>query len=70
MSALSAADRAAHEASSHVRRPREVLARVPAGNPRGSWPAEQLAAAEGADVVMDIESDDYLVVARAVGAAR
>lgn len=70
MSTLSPADRAAHAAASHVRRPRTVLARIPAGNPRGSWPAEQLAAEQDADVVMDLDSDDYLVVARAVGVAR
>lgn len=67
---LSPADIAAHAEASYVRRPRQVLARVPAGHPRGSWPAEQLAAAQGADVVMDLDSDDYLVLARAVEATR
>ena len=46
---------------------RTVLERFPAGAPRGSWPAEEFAAdrrREGipAQVVMDIRSDDYLVV--------
>jgi hypothetical protein len=45
----------------------EVLERFPAGAPRGSWPAEEYAAAvraEGkpATVVMDIEADAFLVV--------
>ncbi|GHH58038.1 hypothetical protein [Streptomyces candidus] len=66
MSVLSAADVAAHESASHVR----VLARIPAGHPRGSWPAEQLAAENAADVVMDLKTDDYLVVTRAVAVAR
>ncbi|WP_328336273.1 hypothetical protein [Streptomyces violaceus] len=44
-----------------------VLERFPAGAPRGSWPAEEYAArcrAEGepATVVMDLESDAFLVV--------
>ncbi|MER6534336.1 hypothetical protein ABT215_11095 [Streptomyces sp900105755] len=47
---------------------REVLERFPAGGPRGSWPAEDYAAkqrAEGqpATVVMDLQSDSFLVVA-------
>lgn len=72
---LSPADRTAHRAASHVRRPQHVLARVPAGNPRGSWPAEHAAqelrdSGQPADVVMDRESDDFLVVARAVGVTR
>jgi hypothetical protein len=71
LGAQSAADRAAHESASHVR----VLARIPAGHPRGSWPAEERADAsrrdgQPADVVMDLDTDDYLVVARAVGVAR
>jgi hypothetical protein len=46
---------------------RIVIARFPAGGPRGSWPAEELAArktAEGvpASVVMDLDSDSFLVV--------
>jgi hypothetical protein len=46
---------------------RTVLARFPAGGPRGSWPAEEFARArrdEGlaAEVVMDLESDAFLVV--------
>lgn len=46
---------------------REILDRVPAGNPRGSWPAEEKAAeltAAGtpATVVMDLDADAFLVV--------
>jgi hypothetical protein len=46
---------------------REVYATVQAGNPRGSWPAEEKAAelsAQGqpATVVMDLDSDSFLVV--------
>jgi hypothetical protein len=46
---------------------REVYDRIPAGNPRGSWPAEERAAelsAQGlpATVVMDLTSDAFLVV--------
>ncbi|AXE83619.1 hypothetical protein [Streptomyces sp. Go-475] len=45
----------------------KVWERFPAGAPRGSWPAEECAArlrAEGkpATVVMDLESDAFLVV--------
>jgi hypothetical protein len=45
----------------------KVLQCFPAGAPRGSWPAEEYAAlcrAEGqpATVVMDLESDTFLVV--------
>ncbi|MFI2414472.1 hypothetical protein [Streptomyces sp. NPDC018947] len=45
----------------------KVLERFPAGSPRGSWPAEEYAArrrAEGqpAAVVMDLETDAFLVV--------
>lgn len=70
---LSAADRLAHEAASLVRstpsapKPqRTVLERFPAGAPRGSWSAEEFAAArrrEGipAEVVMDLASDSFLV---------
>ncbi|RPE37689.1 hypothetical protein EDD90_0549 [Streptomyces sp. Ag109_O5-1] len=44
-----------------------VLERFPAGAPRGSWPAEEYAAkrrAEGepATVVMDLNTDAFLVV--------
>ncbi|GHF34505.1 hypothetical protein GCM10017776_61230 [Streptomyces griseoluteus] len=44
-----------------------VLERFPAGSPRGSWPAEEYAAArraegEPATVVMDLNSDAFLVV--------
>ncbi|MFC4467041.1 hypothetical protein ACFPH6_21375 [Streptomyces xiangluensis] len=46
---------------------RSVLERFPAGGPRGSWPAEEYAAArrvQGIDarVVMDLPSDTFLVV--------
>ncbi|MGW0337888.1 hypothetical protein ACWD0J_39900 [Streptomyces sp. NPDC003011] len=45
----------------------KVLERFPAGAPRGSWPAEEFAAArraegEPARVVMDLKSDAFLVV--------
>lgn len=48
---------------------RTVLERFPAGGPRGSWPAEEFARdrrEEGvpAEVVMDLESDAFLVVVR------
>lgn len=44
-----------------------MLERFPAGAPRGSWPAEEFAAArraEGvpAEVVMDLATDTFLVV--------
>lgn len=46
---------------------RTVLERFPAGGPRGSWPAEEYAAnqrAQGtnAHVVMDLSTDQFLVV--------
>ncbi|MER5296512.1 hypothetical protein ABT382_31320 [Streptomyces pharetrae] len=46
---------------------RTVLERFPAGGPRGSWPAEEYAAnqrAQGtnAQVVMDLCTDQFLVV--------
>ncbi|MEU5902321.1 hypothetical protein [Streptomyces venezuelae] len=46
---------------------RTVLERFPAGAPRGSWPAEEYAAAQRAQgtpaqVVMDLLSDQFLVV--------
>lgn len=45
----------------------EILESFPAGAPRGVWPAEDYAAAqqrEGipATVVMDLETDSFLVV--------
>lgn len=48
---------------------RTVLARFPAGGPRGSWPAEEFAQArrlEGqpAEVVMDLMTDAFLVILR------
>ncbi|WP_327259859.1 hypothetical protein [Streptomyces sp. NBC_01240] len=47
---------------------RTVLERFPAGHPRGSWPADEYAAAQGAQgtdahVVMDLASDQFLAVA-------
>jgi hypothetical protein len=77
MSALSTADRLAHEAASHIRstpagpRPqRTVLERFPASAPRGSWPAEEFAAVQRRDgiparVVMDLPSDSFLVIVEA-----
>jgi hypothetical protein len=46
---------------------RLVVREVPAGGPRGSWPAEEYAAAQRAagrpvEVVMDLETDAFLVV--------
>ncbi|MGW4758494.1 hypothetical protein [Streptomyces chartreusis] len=46
---------------------RTVLERFPAGAPRGSWPAEEYAAAQraqgiSAQVVMDLPSDQFLVI--------
>lgn len=70
---LSPADTAAHVAAQgpvRTSRPskpqRRVLAKFPAGGPRGSWPAEEFAhqrRREGlpADVGMDLASDSYLV---------
>ncbi|MFF4934240.1 hypothetical protein ACFY2H_35910 [Streptomyces griseofuscus] len=48
--------------------PRIVLGRFPAGGPRGSWPAEEYAAAQRAQgttdarVVMDLATDQFLVI--------
>ncbi|OEJ21810.1 hypothetical protein AR457_41005 [Streptomyces agglomeratus] len=46
---------------------RTILERFPAGHPRGSWPADEYAAAQrdqgtDAQVVMDLGSDQFLVV--------
>ncbi|CAM5392483.1 putative protein OS=Streptomyces tendae OX=1932 GN=F3L20_23470 PE=4 SV=1 [Streptomyces tendae] len=46
---------------------REILADFPAGNPRGSWPAEEKAAeltaqGQSVTVTMDLDSDRFLVV--------
>jgi hypothetical protein len=46
---------------------RTVLQQFPAGGPRGSWPAEEYAAAQraqgtDAQVVMDLSTDQFLVV--------
>ncbi|WP_445282650.1 hypothetical protein [Streptomyces sp. DSM 118148] len=51
-----------------IEQARTVLERFPAGAPRGSWPAEEYAAAQraqgiNAQVVMDLGSDQFLVVA-------
>ncbi|KAB1146911.1 hypothetical protein F7R91_14575 [Streptomyces luteolifulvus] len=67
---MSAADIAAHEAASYVRRPRKVLATSPAGHPRGSRPAEELARqfrdhGVPATVVQDIRTDRFLIVEEA-----
>ncbi|WP_409235649.1 hypothetical protein [Streptomyces sp. PA5.6] len=47
----------------------QVLGTFPAGSPRGSWPAEELAArlrsqGRAAEVVMDLATDSFLVVVR------
>ncbi|MEU1128375.1 hypothetical protein ABZ383_00665 [Streptomyces sp. NPDC005900] len=47
--------------------PRTVLERFPAGHPRSSWPADGYAAAQRAQgldayVVMDLRTDQVLVV--------
>ncbi|MFJ9729407.1 hypothetical protein ACIRP3_42415 [Streptomyces sp. NPDC101209] len=46
---------------------RTVLERFPAGGPRGSWPADEYAASQRAQcidahVVMDLATDQFLVV--------
>ncbi|MDQ0904669.1 hypothetical protein QFZ22_000654 [Streptomyces canus] len=46
---------------------RTVLERFPVGGPRGSWPADEYAAQQQAQgrparVVMDLNSDDFLVI--------
>ncbi|MFD3622754.1 hypothetical protein ACFWWT_48130 [Streptomyces sp. NPDC058676] len=46
---------------------RTILERFPAGAPRGSWPAEEYAAAQraqgtDAQVVMDLTTDQFLVI--------
>lgn len=48
-----------------------VLERFPAGAPRGSWPAEEFAAArrkegQAVDVVMNLGQDSFDVIAKAV----
>ncbi|MFD3872684.1 hypothetical protein [Streptomyces sp. NPDC058623] len=52
----------------------KVLESFPAGDPFGSWPAEEYAArcrsrGERASVVMDLERDAFLVVAADADAA-
>ncbi|MER7056756.1 hypothetical protein [Streptomyces sp. NPDC000351] len=47
---------------------RTVLERFPAGGPRGSWPADEYAARQRAQgqharVVMDLRTDQFLVIA-------
>ena len=71
---MSPADVAAHVAAQgpvRTAKPtqpqRTVLHRVPAGNPRGSWPAEEYAQQQRRDgrsveVVMDLATDSFLVV--------
>ncbi|MGW2282969.1 hypothetical protein [Streptomyces sp. NPDC001770] len=54
---------------------RTVLKQFPAGGPRGSWPAEEFAAArrgEGltVEVVMDLDRDAFLVVVAGSSAHR
>ena len=46
---------------------RTVLKRFPAGHPRGQWPAESFAAEQRrqgvpARVVMDLDTDSFLVI--------
>jgi hypothetical protein len=48
-----------------------ILERFPAGSPRGSWPAEEFAAArraegQSADVVMDLDTDSFHVIVKKV----
>jgi hypothetical protein len=50
---------------------RQVVDRVPASHPRGSWPAEEKAdqlRAQGqpATVVMDLRTDSFLVIVEEV----
>lgn len=51
--------------------PGSVIERFPAGAPRGSWPAEEFAAArrtegQAVEVVMDLPTDTFHVIAKAV----
>ncbi|WP_346162268.1 hypothetical protein [Streptomyces bangladeshensis] len=74
---MSIADRLAHEAAQGpvravepVKPQRKVLERFPAGGPRGQWPAESFAAEQRrqgvpARVVMDLDSDSFLVIVEA-----
>ena len=71
LAALDAAAREAARGPVRTSRPskpaRRIIERFPAGAPRGSWPAEEFAAArrrEGipAFTVMDLASDAFLVV--------
>lgn len=48
-----------------------ILERFPAGAPRGSWPAEEFAAAcraegQSAEVVMNLATDSFHVITKAV----
>lgn len=48
-----------------------IIKTFPAGAPRGSWPAEEFAAARRAEgqpatVIMDLPSDSFHVIAKAV----
>jgi hypothetical protein len=62
-------DRIAHEPPSTTpTSTARILERFPAGAPRGSWPAEEFAAARRAEginatVVMDLTTDSFLVKA-------
>lgn len=74
---MSPADTAAHVAArgpvrtvEPAKPKRTVLERFPAGAPRGQWPAESFAAEQRrqgvpARVVMDLDSDSFLVVVEA-----
>lgn len=71
---MSPADTAAHVAaqgpvrSKPVPKPRRtILGSFPAGAPRGCWPAESFAAEQRRDgvparVVMDLDTDSFLVI--------
>lgn len=73
-SKLDVLDAIAHDLASYRRttppapKPkRTILERFPAGAPRGQWPAESYAATQRRDgiparVVMDIDTDSFLVV--------
>jgi hypothetical protein len=75
---LSVADRLAHAAAQGPARTAEpprptrtVLERLPAGAPRGQWPAESFAAQQRrngvpARVVMDLDTDSFLVIVESV----
>jgi hypothetical protein len=66
-----ARDLATYQRATEPARPqRTVLERFPAGAPRGVWPAEAFAAEQRrngipARVVMDLDSDSFLVIVEA-----